>query len=477
MSRKDRFNILSKPYDHKLSALANIFDFFIISTSLWVILTVYNEPWTSQHTLWILYLILLFYFFAELNDLHKLVRGYKVFVEIKKIFIAWFLSISVFAIVFLFTPQFFFLYDPSEDFKFRVWVLVVPFGLTCWHLLLRWLARNITKMGANEQRVAVIGATDMGKSIRTIIHDNPSFGMVFSGYFDDRMSLSKKERLAVEVNELNGNIRELVQLTKQGKIDIVFITLPMQAEQRIKTVLDALADSTASVYFVPNLLVFDLLRSQWSNFSGIPVVSIYDSPFYGVDGMVKRIFDIVLASFVLLIAGLPMLMVAIAIKLTSPGPILFKQRRYGFRGEEIIVWKFRSMSVCEDGPTITQAQKNDPRVTPIGNFIRRTSIDELPQFFHVLQGTMSIVGPRPHAVAHNELYREKIKGYMLRHKVKPGITGLAQINGFRGQTDTIDKMEGRVKYDLEYITQWSLSMDFEIFLLTIVKGFKGENAY
>jgi putative colanic acid biosynthesis UDP-glucose lipid carrier transferase len=157
--------------------------------------------------------------------------------------------------------------------------------------------------------------------------------------------------------------------------------------------------------------------------------------------------------------------------------VLFKQRRYGFKGEEIIVWKFRSMEVCEDGSNITQATKNDPRITPLGRFIRKTSIDELPQFFNVLQGRMSIVGPRPHAVAHNEQYRGQIKGYMLRHKVKPGITGWAQINGFRGETDTLEKMQGRIKYDLEYITQWSLLLDLKIFLLTIVKGFTGENAY
>jgi putative colanic acid biosynthesis UDP-glucose lipid carrier transferase len=180
---------------------------------------------------------------------------------------------------------------------------------------------------------------------------------------------------------------------------------------------------------------------------------------------------------ILIIILIPLLLIAVAIKLNSSGPVLFKQRRYGLNGEEIVVWKFRSMTVCEDGENINQATKNDPRVTKLGSFLRKTSLDELPQFINVLQGHMSIVGPRPHAVAHNEWYRTQIKGYMLRHKVKPGITGLAQISGFRGETDTLDKMEGRIRYDLLYIQNWSLWLDIKIILLTIHKGFMSAGAY
>ena len=175
--------------------------------------------------------------------------------------------------------------------------------------------------------------------------------------------------------------------------------------------------------------------------------------------------------------AIPMMVIATGVKLTSKGPVFFKQTRYGMDGEKIKVWKFRTMTVTEDGDTVTQAQKNDSRITPFGGFLRRTSLDELPQFFNSLGGSMSIVGPRPHAVAHNEQYRAQIQGYMLRHKVKPGITGLAQINGFRGETDTLDKMQGRVHYDLKYIQNWSLLLDIEIIFLTIFKGFVGKNAY
>ena len=238
-----------------------------------------------------------------------------------------------------------------------------------------------------------------------------------------------------------------------------------------------LADTTASVYIVPDIFTFNLLNSRWVDIQGITAISIYETPFAGLNSVVKRIEDIILSFLILILISLPMLFIATGIKLTSNGPVFFKQSRYGIDGERIKVWKFRSMTVTEDGDKVVQATQDDSRVTPFGGFLRRTSLDELPQFFNSLSGSMSIVGPRPHAVAHNEEYRQQIQGYMLRHKVKPGITGLAQINGFRGETDTLDKMEGRVRYDLRYIQTWSLSLDIKIIFLTVFKGFKDKNAY
>jgi len=251
----------------------------------------------------------------------------------------------------------------------------------------------------------------------------------------------------------------------------------MKAEHRIKEVLDMLSDTTLTVYFVPDLFLFDLLRAQWRSLQGIPVISIYDTPFYGIDGMLKRIFDIVVSLLILTLIFVPMLLIALLIKFDSRGPVIFKQRRYGFNGEKIVVWKFRSMKVCQDDENVPQAQRNDSRVTRLGRFLRKTSLDELPQFINVLQGRMSIVGPRPHAITHNEFYRKQIKGYMLRHKVKPGITGWAQINGYRGETETLDKMEGRIKLDLEYIRNWSILLDIKIILLTAIKEFVVSKAY
>jgi putative colanic acid biosynthesis UDP-glucose lipid carrier transferase len=198
---------------------------------------------------------------------------------------------------------------------------------------------------------------------------------------------------------------------------------------------------------------------------------------FGVDGMIKRIADLVIASLALTAAAIPMLVIAIAVKLSSPGPIFFRQRRYGLDGREILVWKFRSMKTCDSGPVIKQATQNDPRITPLGAILRRTSLDELPQLLNVLEGSMSLVGPRPHASAQNEQYRSLIRGYMLRHKVKPGITGLAQVNGCRGETETIDKMQRRVEWDHHYIRGWSLWLDVKILLKTLTVVWKQEGAH
>jgi putative colanic acid biosynthesis UDP-glucose lipid carrier transferase len=251
----------------------------------------------------------------------------------------------------------------------------------------------------------------------------------------------------------------------------------LRAEARVGEVLRALADTTATVYLMADFFTYDLLHARWTELGSLPIVSIYDSPFRGAGGWLKRLEDLVLGSLIVLLIAPLLLLISLAVKLGSQGPIFFRQRRYGLNGREIRVLKFRSMTVCEDGPPIKQATKDDKRITPIGRFLRRTSLDELPQFLQVITGEMSIVGPRPHAVAHNEEYRALIHGYMLRHKVKPGITGWAQVNGWRGETDDIVKMEKRVQHDLEYIQNWHLLWDLKIILLTLVGTKKSHNAY
>ncbi len=241
--------------------------------------------------------------------------------------------------------------------------------------------------------------------------------------------------------------------------------------------LDDLRDTTASIYFVPDIFLFDLIQANISTIKGIPIVAVCESPFVGINGTIKRISDVVLSFLILLLIAPLMLLIAIGVKLSSRGPVLFKQGRYGLDGKEIVVYKFRSMTVMEDGEQVNQATRNDPRITRFGSFLRKTSLDELPQFINVLQGRMSIVGPRPHAVSHNEIYRSLIKGYMIRHKVKPGITGWAQVNGFRGETETIEKMQARIDYDLDYLRNWSLFLDLSIIFKTICVVIKGKNAY
>ncbi len=251
----------------------------------------------------------------------------------------------------------------------------------------------------------------------------------------------------------------------------------MQAQHRISKILEAFSDSTVNTYIVPDFFTFNLLHSRWYTIGDVNAFSIFDTPFNGLGTWLKRFEDLVLSSLILILISPVLIAVAVGVKLSSPGPIIFKQMRYGLDGKSIKVWKFRSMRAMDNGNKVTQATKNDPRVTPFGAFIRKTSLDELPQFINVLQGRMSIVGPRPHAVAHNEEYRTIVNRYMLRHKVKPGITGWAQINGWRGETDTLDKMEKRVQFDLDYIHRWSLWFDIKIVFLTVFKGFVGKNAY
>jgi len=242
-------------------------------------------------------------------------------------------------------------------------------------------------------------------------------------------------------------------------------------------VLNLCSDTTATVYIIPNFFMYNLLNARWQSVGSIQTLSVFDTPFQGGSELLKRAEDIVLSLSILCLIAVPMLCIAAAVKITSPGPVIFRQNRYWLDGKKIVVYKFRSMSAQDNGTEVKQATKNDSRITPLGAFLRKTSLDELPQFINVLQGRMSIVGPRPHAVAHNEQYRKLIEGYMLRHKVRPGITGLAQVNGLRGETETINKMVKRVEFDLDYIHRWSVWLDIKIILKTVTNGFINKNAY
>jgi len=250
-------------------------------------------------------------------------------------------------------------------------------------------------------------------------------------------------------------------------VGVVYIALPLANVPRLNGLINALRDTTASVYFVPDAFAFDLIQGRVAEINGMPVLSVCDTPFHGTDAVLKRTMDVILGGCAFMVALPVIVLIAAAVKCTSAGPALFRQRRYGLNGEEITVFKFRSMTVCEDGPVVTQATVQDHRVTAVGRFLRKTSLDELPQLFNVLQGTMSLVGPRPHAVAHNEKYRRLINGYMIRHKVRPGITGLAQVNGLRGETNTVEKMAARVRYDLEYLRNWSPWLDMKILVRSL----------
>jgi putative colanic acid biosysnthesis UDP-glucose lipid carrier transferase len=457
---------------NKVAIMARFFDTVVIGLTLWSILDLASVEWDNKHTWWLLISVVGFGFFASFNELYRGSRAMSTYTEVKLIAISW-LGVLL---VFISFDEAYPLIDPIYKHFFWIWSISVPIEIISWHIIFRSLANAFRKINKNKHKVAIVGGTMLGAELEKIFLEEETLGIDFVGFFDDRKQ-NRKDSFQFDFTKIVGDSTQLIKFAKEGAIDAVYITLPLRAELRIDRIIEQLSDSTATVHYVLDLFVFDLLSSTLNNIKGIPIVSIHDTPFYGVDGAMKRIFDIVFSIAALMIIALPMLVIALSIRLTSRGPILFKQRRYGFRGEEIIVWKFRSMTVSEDGDKVLQAKKNDPRVTRLGRFLRRTSLDELPQFFNVLQGRMSVVGPRPHAVAHNEFYRDQIRGYMLRHKVKPGITGLAQVNGYRGETESVDDMKGRIENDLNYIRRWSLWLDIRIVLLTVLKGFTGSKAY
>jgi putative colanic acid biosysnthesis UDP-glucose lipid carrier transferase len=356
------------------------------------------------------------------------------------------------------------------------WFLGTPLLIIFSHTLMRGVQRYLYMRGVNTRTFAVVGVNELGFELAKNIAESPEMGLRLVGFYDDRPH-DRLPRIPRGRGPFAGSISQLVLDARRGTVDRIYIAFPMRAEDRIRKVLAELSDTTASVYIVPDFFVFQMLCSRWTSVGGLPAVSVFENPFFGIDGACKRLTDLAATCLLLVLFALPMLMIALAIKLTSWGPVFFRQKRYGLDGREILVWKFRTMSVMENGGEVTQATRNDARVTRLGALLRRTSLDELPQLFNVLEGSMSLVGPRPHATAHNEQYRKLINGYMLRHKVNPGITGLAQVNGWRGETDTLDKMARRVECDHQYIRDWSWWLDINILLRTAWVMFGSRNAY
>lgn len=412
-----------------------------------------------------------YHILAHKNGLYFSWRGQSIFHEVKTVFLTWLIVLgALLTVVFLF--------ELNESYGGGVmiaWSLAVPVAISFYRVSARIVLREMRRTGVNTRKVAIVGAKEPGLTLARSILQSPWMGMNITGFYDNRVTVGGKP-LEGEALQVLGNIEFLKEQARAGEFDDIYIALPMREEETIKELVEFLANSSCCVHIVPDVFTFKMLNARSREIGGLPVVSVYDTPFDSFDAVVKRIEDVVLSSMILCLIAIPMLFIAVAVKFTSKGPVIFKQRRYGINGEEIMVWKFRSMSTCDNGEVVVQATKGDARITKVGAFIRRTSLDELPQFINVLQGKMSIVGPRPHAVAHNELYRDQISGYMQRHLVKPGITGWAQVNGWRGETDTLQKMQKRIEFDLYYIKNWSVFLDVRIIFATLLKGFVHENA-
>ncbi|RXZ36053.1 undecaprenyl-phosphate glucose phosphotransferase [Oxalobacteraceae bacterium CAVE-383] len=452
-----------------VSFFKRLLDPAIILGLLYIIIASQHEMFSGDYLVLMIIAFFVSSFVYEQIDLYRTLHVGKQLAYAGDILIGWAIVVAVLALIGQGTG----LRYELSDRVIWTWFALAPLALLASRLTAYVLAFNYGK--ERQVRSAVIvGSNHSGKDILRRVASRNNAAIDMCGFFDDRAENLQAPELD---SPYLGSIADVVPYVRAHKIKTIFICLPMTGNPGLSNLMEELRDTTASVYFVPDIYTFDLIQARLDHVGGIPVIGICETPFTGLHSVVKRASDIVLATVIQIILLPVMAGIAIGVKMSSPGPVIFAQRRYGLNGEEIVVYKFRSMGVCDDGPVVEQAKRNDVRITPFGGFLRRTSLDELPQFFNVLQGRMSIVGPRPHAVAHNEMYRKLIKGYMLRHKVKPGITGWAQVNGLRGETETIDKMRARIEFDLEYLRNWSLALDLWIIFRTVKEVLKKDAAY
>ncbi|WP_031479026.1 undecaprenyl-phosphate glucose phosphotransferase [Maridesulfovibrio frigidus] len=345
-----------------------------------------------------------------------------------------------------------------------LWIIIWPLFLCAERVFVKKILFRLLLEPRGYKSAVIAGSGPISSSLAKWIKENPWAGVRIEGFFDSTSSVCNGSFPCL------GALNDLPQFVKDNNIQIVYLTLPMREEILLNRVLRDLEDSTAQVYFFPDMSIFKhLMGADIAHVAGKTAIVMRSSPFQGLSGFVKRCEDLVLGSLILMLISPVMLAIAIGIKLTSKGPVIFKQWRYGLEGEPFKIYKFRTMKVLEDGYDFIPATEGDLRITSFGLFLRKNSLDELPQFFNVLGGSMSVVGPRPHAVKMNEEYRSHVPGYMLRHISKPGITGLAQINGYKGEIHNDEDMKKRISCDIQYLQNWSFFLDIEIILKTMFK--------
>jgi len=445
-------------------ALLKQLDPLVAVISLFVCVLAYGQPLTDMTlAVGLLTFLIAGPIFAR-SPRHSGLAGSRLHTTYSRILVEWSLVIAI--LLFLG-----FTFKVSATFSRLVmvsWFVATPIALLAAHGL---RLRAHSMLAAHHgPRYIIVGANNVGFELFRRL---PQKG--FLGFFDFRSA--DRVSQVLDPDKLAGHCKDIASYARTHGVTAIYIALPLSNVPRIGVMIRELRDTTASIYFLPDVFAFDMIQGRLVDLNGMPAISVCDTPFHGMDAVLKRTMDIFLTGLALLVAAPVMALLAVAVKATSRGPVLFRQRRYGLNGELINVYKFRSMTVCEDGKVVTQATRNDARITRLGKFLRRTSLDELPQLLNVLQGKMSLVGPRPHAIAHNEMYRKLISGYMIRHKVRPGITGWAQVNGLRGETDTVEKMSARVKFDIDYLNSWSPWLDLKILLRTVMLVVRDDKAY
>lgn len=450
-----------RPHMNSLALMFRAVDSIVIFSALIFSANYFGIPLYIHYISAGLLGVLIFWLLAESQDLYRSWRSNKFIEQAFSTAMIW----SSTVLIMLAIAYFFAVSETYSREASAFWFSLVLVLLIGWRYVFRRALHWLRSKNYNTRTAIIVALNQSAVNLANEFLNNPRHGIRFLGFYDDR----EPSRIGLSAT-IQGSVNDALHLTKSGIIDNVYIALPLNAEKRSLELLESFSDTTATVYLIPNFFVYNLLYSRWQQVGDTLTLSIYDTPHMSASGWLKRIEDIILSIILIIVLAIPLLLIAIAIKATSAGPAIFKQDRYGLDGHKFKVFKFRTMTATDDGPIIKQATVNDPRITKIGRFLRKYSLDELPQIFNVFTGTMSLVGPRPHAVAHNEEYRKLIKGYMLRHKVRPGITGWAQVNGLRGETDTIEKMKARIEFDLDYIHKWSLWLDFKILFLTIYRS-------
>lgn len=448
-----------------ISLAQRLSDVISIFTGLWFVCFASATPFLYTPLLMALSALVVYQMTGGMTDFWRAWRGVKISTELLLLMQNWTLSLWISAVLMTFID------DLRNPFRlWFAWYMLSAAGLVACRLLIRAGAGWFRRRGINTRNVAIAGNLPEGRILADTFRNQPWLGLHVAGIYDDPGRIP-------DGAGCTGDLEQLIAGAREGRIHNVYIALPGNEGERIRKLVRALSDTTCSVMLIPDVLALRVLHDRMEDINGVPVIPLLESPISGVNRILKRMEDLILAVLILFFFSPVLCAIALMVSFSSPGPVFFRQTRYGMDGRPIRVWKFRTMQVMENDQQVTQARRDDPRVTRVGQFLRRTSLDEMPQFFNVLAGDMSVVGPRPHAVAHNEQYRILIEGYMLRHKVKPGITGWAQVNGWRGETDTLDKMQKRVEYDLEYIREWSLWFDIKIVIMTVFKGFIHKSAY
>lgn len=454
-----------------LVRLCSLFDALVIFGCLFASLWLYQYEWQPEHLVAGLLSALIYQTLASFFDLYRSWSIVRLRYEAMKILLYWAITLVFLTFVLYISEN----QHSIDAYLLGTWFVLAYAVMVAVHLGIRTFTRYARALGFDVRKVAFIGATDIALRMKTIFSDHPWMGMNTLGIYDDRMK-DNGSRLALRKDEITGVVADLVELARDSELDIIYICLPLAAENQVKSLINLLSDTTASIYYCPSFTNFDLMNSRWDEVYGQPVISIVESPFVDSKRYLKRVEDILICLAAMPIVVPVMAVVAVLVKLSSSGPVFYTQNRYGIKGKSFKMYKFRTMYNEPNSSEFVQATKDDPRVTRLGAFLRKSSLDEVPQFFNVLLGNMSVVGPRPHPDTMNEDLRKLIHRYMLRHKIKPGITGLAQVSGLRGETESLDKMEQRIEQDLQYIRHWSLWLDVKILFKTIF-SLSGNNVY